>query len=354
MGIAGGAMLAGLFVTVLPAGAIIDRVGSRLALGAIMTALGLAFIGVASQQSFWGLVAALFIVGLVGSGVKPAINKTIAIRYAREQRGTTLGLIEAGAPMAGLVGALVLPAVALAIGWNVGYRLIGVAALLSAFVCWVLIPTVQFRRENSRPLFHFVLRNQGTFLILSATYALTVSAVMAARVFLTLFLVDIVNLTAIVAGFYFALTQASAAGGRILWGILADRHFAQNRTGLLSLNTWLSAVSFALLSVLSAKSTPLMIAFVMLLLGISILASWGIMSVLVVDMAGEDSTASATSVILTLMVIAGVLGPIIFGIVVDLTDSYQLALRLFGGVLVLSAVLFARLSHAEKVISTSN
>lgn len=333
------ALTAGTLISTLPAAAILSRVKPNRAFGAIMTGLGLALFLVAWQDSFIGLIAALFFVGLLRTGIIPMVNRVITEQYASSQRGARMGVIYAAVPFGGVVGALLLPAIAQFVNWSAGYRLLGVAALIGGLVAWKLAPKDNAARPSGQLKPGLAAIRSKAFIILAATYGLYALS-LSADAFVTLYLVDVVKISALIAGTFFGLIQLTGVGGRVFWGILADRYFSKNRWWLLAATNWLMVVAFALLIRLNPASAWWMIAAVMVLIGLSAASSWGILSTLLGDVVGIGSVAIASATIFFVTNITDVCGPVLFSNVHKLAGSYQTTIGLFMGFAALSALIF--------------
>src|SRR3990170_4967632 len=114
--------------------------GGAIMAGTLLGTLGLSFLALSQQRTFYGLVAGLFVVGSVRSGVIPLVNKMLALRYGAEERGSAMGTVLAGGPLGGLIGALALPFLGQSHGWSAGYRLLGGTAIVLCLVCWRALP----------------------------------------------------------------------------------------------------------------------------------------------------------------------------------------------------------------------
>lgn len=325
------AMMAGTLLVVLPVGGLIDRLDACRAFPILLTTVGLAFLVVSLQDSFSGLLVALFILGLLRAGIIPLVNRVITVRFDPSQRGTIMGIIYAAVPLGGFLGAIVLPALGEYIDWNTGYRVLGLMALFGGLLSRKQIPKDNIVRPARNPIRDLAVLRSGTFLFLAVAYGFYALS-LSADLFVTLFLVDVVKISALVAGIFFGLIQLTGIGGRVCWGILADRGFHRNRWWLLAIVNWLTVISFALLIRLNSDSTWWMIAGVMIVIGMSVASSWGILSTVLGDVVGLGSIAIATSAIFFITNFADVLGPILFGAVLDATHSYQKTLGLFMGV----------------------
>ena len=176
-----------------------------------------------------------------------------------------------------------------------------------------------------------------TFLILAAAYGFYALS-LSADVYVTLYLVDVVKITAVAAGFFFGLIQLTGIGGRMFWGFLADRRFKENRMGLLAIINWMTVISFIFLMLLDSSSEGWIIAVVMVVIGMSVASSWGILSTVLGDVVRVSSIAVATSVIYFTTNIADMVGPVLFGATLEATQSYQITIGRFMGVAVCTAL----------------
>ncbi len=142
------ALVAGTLVIVLPAGRILELVNTRRVFPIIMTAVGMAFLWIAFQHTFMGLLSALFILGLLRAWIIPLVNRIIAENINPNRRGRILGFVYAAVPLGGFLGAIGLPAIAKLINWNTSYRILGVITLVGGLLIWILTPKDSIRRSD--------------------------------------------------------------------------------------------------------------------------------------------------------------------------------------------------------------
>jgi ACS family hexuronate transporter-like MFS transporter len=328
--------MAGTLIAILPAGRLIDRLEARWAFPLLLASLGFAFLLVSLQHSFVGLIAALFVLGLVQAGGVPLVNRVVSTTFDRDERGVFLGVIYAAVPLGGFLGAVILPVLGEYFDWNFSYRILGFIALFGSVLSLRQIPKDNSARPASGPILDPTIFRSKPFLILAVVYGLYAFG-LTAEAFVTLFLVDVVKTSARVAGIFFGLINLTGVGGRVIWGILADRGFQKNRWWLLAFINWLTVVAFVLLSFLNAGSTWWMIGGVMLLIGMSAASSWGVLSTILGDLVEVNSIATATSTIFLITSICEIVGSILFGTALDITASYQKTIGLFMAVTVCTA-----------------
>jgi predicted MFS family arabinose efflux permease len=339
--------MVGAMLTTLPAGAIIGRLNIGKAFTAIMIALGVALFVVAGQNTLYGFMLTLFFVGLLRTGIPSLVNRVITEQFDSRQRGSIMGIIYAAVPLGGFLGAVILPSLAEYIKWNAGYLLLGGAAWLAALTSWKFSPKDRHQAEPTQSVMRLFSFRSRTFLILCLSYGLFVLS-MTSEVFITLYLVDIVKISALIAGTFYGTIQLTGVGGRVVWGLLADRYFSHNRWWLLSVLNWLMVISYAFLTLLHVNSPWWLIAIIMIGLGLSSASSWGILCTLLGDIVGIASIAMATASIYFITNSADVLGPILFGYTLRRTNSYQTTLSVFIGIAVVSAIIFTWMAYRNK------
>jgi MFS family permease len=343
-----GAMVAGTLLAILPVGRLVDRLDARWAFPILLTSAGLAFLLVSLQHSYTGLIAALFVLGLVRSGIIPLVNRVVTTTFDREERGVFMGVIYAAVPLGGFFGAVILPLLGEYFNWNSGYRVLALLALSGGFLSIRQIPKANSARPASGPLLDLSILRSKTFLFLAVIYGIYVFG-LTVDVFVTLFLVDVVKTSARVAGIFFGLIQLTGVGGRVLWGILADRGFQKNRWWLLAIVNWLTVIAYVLLSGLNSGSAWWMVGGVMVLIGMSAASSWGVLSTILGDVVGLNSIAIATSTIFLIASISEMVGPILFGTALDITSSYEKTIGYFMGIAVCTALALSWMAwHVSK------
>jgi nitrate/nitrite transporter NarK len=157
----------------------------------------------------------------------------------------------------------------------------------------------------------------------------------------------------VIAGIFFGLIQLTGIGGRVFWGILADRYFSKNRWWLLVVTNWLMVLAFALLLRLNTASAWWMIASVMVTIGLSGASSWGILSTLLGDVVGIGSLAIASATIFFVTNITDVFGPVLFSSIYKMAGSYQPTLLLFMSSAILSALSFTLMVQRSRGFNRS-
>jgi sugar phosphate permease len=174
-------------------------------------------------------------------------------------------------------------------------------------------------------------------LVLTALWAcLLVSGQYALLAFLALDIHETNHFSLGAAVAFLAVAQAGGVVGRTGWGYLSDRAFGGNRRPLLALITCAGLISaFALAALPGAVPLPVLLA-VTFVAGASLLGWPGLWITLVCELGGPSRAGAATGFSLTFVTFASFVSPPVYGLVIDVTDSFRAMWLALAGVLVAS------------------
>jgi ACS family hexuronate transporter-like MFS transporter len=125
-------------IGLLCAGAIIDKLGTRIGYALTICIWSLAAMSHALAGSVLGFAAARFVLGLGEAGNFPAAIKTVAEWFPRRERAFATGIFNAGSNVGAIVAPLVVPIIAVTLGWRAAFLFTGI---LSAtwLVTWLIV-----------------------------------------------------------------------------------------------------------------------------------------------------------------------------------------------------------------------
>jgi ACS family hexuronate transporter-like MFS transporter len=115
-------------------GRLIDRIGTRLGYAAALVVWSLAAAGHALARSAFGFGVARFLLGLGEAGNFPAAVKTTAEWFPRRERALATGLFDSGSNVGAILAPLLVPWLALTVGWQAAFVVTGLLGLL-----WVAV-----------------------------------------------------------------------------------------------------------------------------------------------------------------------------------------------------------------------
>lgn len=313
-------------------GRLTDRYGPRPAVIAVLVVgtAGLVVLGAAS--TYWLVVVGLALAGCAQSASNAATNSAVAAYVHPSKRGLVVGAKQSGVQLGQFTVGLLAPAASIWLGWRTGF--FGLAVLGAAGLAFALrLPRRDAASRTGRP--QATGRRMTLALCSLIAYAFgTGFVVQAANVYLPLFAFEKHGLTAHTAGLVTAALGGVGVVARLAWGRYLDRI-----PSLAALRSMLSLVT-----------------------AVSILLIWGSLGLgaawMWVGIAVFSSTAMVATVVLMLEVVRGLpdrigyasgyvslglmggfmVGPLLFGYVVDATTSYSWAWLLLFAVTVVQLV----------------
>lgn len=288
------------------AGRLVQRVGAHRAMVAAGVASMLALLGLAATaRSLPALLAWLAVGGLCNALAQPSVNLVLASRVPVSRQGLAFAVKQSAIPAATLLGGLAVPALALTVGWRWAY----VAGAGLAVVAILLIPREGAgpSRAGPRPA---VPVPRGPLLILAGAGGMGAAAGNAVGSFLVSSAVHI-GISESRAGLLLASSAAVVLAVRVTMGMLADRRgrgFFEMASGLLLVGT----VGYLLLG---SGTVAVFVVGAVVAAG----AGWGwpgVFNLAVVDY-DRRAAAVATGITQTGVYLGAVVGPVVFGPIVE-------------------------------------
>ncbi|MDX8514740.1 MFS transporter [Mesorhizobium captivum] len=323
LGLALGLLGLGVALSELPWGVLTDRWGDRRVL---LTGLGataawlfiMAMVVVPTKTAVPGvtlLSASLLVAGLLGGSVNGSSGRAIMGWFGEGERGFAMSIRQTAVPLGGGLGALVLPSLALAMGFAPVFGLLAALSALSAFFAWRWLhepPTQGEAHAAAATNGPAPLRNIEVWRISTAIGLLCFPQV-AVLTFASVFLHDFAGMGTWVTSASLAAVQTGAMAMRIWSGRFTDRH--GNRRPFLRLCAALSALAFLVLWLLAiaAAGQPALMVFLPVMVvvaGISVSAWHGVAYTELATLAGAGHVGTALSLANTLVFVGFCLVPI--------------------------------------------
>jgi MFS family permease len=178
-------------------------------------------------------------------------------------------------------------------------------------------------------------------------------------VYLALYLNDVVLAPSIpdeptrilAAGGYLALCQFGGVFGRVFWGMVADRAFRRRRIAVLAIVGAMAAGLSVAIGLLASCQSQWLLVVVLIAAGVSVVGWNGVYHTVLTETAGQKYAGTAVGFGLTLVEAGTTMGPPIFGLILDLSGSYQVGwyfLAFLSAVGSLIALLAARVVEGPK------
>ena len=337
------AYLGGVLVLVV-AGSLSDRFGVRalFLVGMVLAGLPLA-LGSAVPSYLW-LLLPMVLYGIGNGFALPPTTRAIVEWFPTRRRGLAMGVKQTGVALAGMICALIVPPLGQTIGWRGTLLVLGALTVASGIISWLLYrerpDDPNAPAKAARPGLSAVIRNRNLLLLSGVTF-LYAGVQLSIAGFMVLFLTEKVGMSVTEAGAMLALAQAGGIVGRIGWGVVSDVVFGGRRKIVMAIFSVMAAVSSIVLA-MTGPETPRMVLLVTLAVaGVSAIGWNGINMLFVAEIAGRQASATAAGLNLTCSYLGIMVGPPIFGYLVDLTGSYTTAFEVGAAASLASLLLLA-------------
>lgn len=316
----------------IPAGRLVERLGSARMMRAAAIAAALALVLLALlARSFSTLVALMLVAGLLSSFMQPATNRFLIRRIPDPRQGLAFGIKQAAVPFSAFLGGLAVPVVALTIGWRWAFVMAAGVAGAAA----LLVPRRPGGRAAGQPTIRGGERAElAALIVLAIGFGLGVLATTGLTAFLVISAVAS-GIGRAPAGLVAALAGATSVVARVVVGMRADRR-GRAHLIVVALMLTVGMGGYLILAAGSAtRAAPLFVVGAVVAYG----AGWGWNGLFnfAIARSHADAPAKATSITQTGGRLAGVVGPIVFSLVVT-HSSYAVAWIMAAGSALAGAV----------------
>ncbi len=336
---------AGAMTASLLSGAAVRRFGAiRLSqAGLCLCALGLLLCAVPHALA---MALGAVLVGLGYGPITPSSSHLLARTTPVHRMSLVFSLKQTGVPLGGLLAGLIVPGLALLIGWQAAFVAVALANLACALVIQPLCARLDADREPGQRLsfgqgFAGPLRlvfGRPALAVLAGLSFLFSIAQLSLMTYLVTFLHDDLDVNLNQAGMMLSVAQAAGVGGRLLWGWVSDRFLGASHM-LFVLSLIIIVCALAMPAMVWVDSRVFMIG-VLILFGASAIGWNGVYLAEVARQAPPGMASVATGGTLSMTFLGVVVGPPLFGLVAGLGGSYGMA---YAGLVVPALICLALL-----------
>lgn len=330
----------GIALASTAAGWAADVLGDRVVLALGGAAVGALAVTVGLLPGMTGamLMAVLILIGVAGATSTPAGSHAVYNAFTPERRGLAMGLRQTGIPLGGMVAAALLPPVALVAGWRGASVVAGALALAGAAAALWIRPAAWAPRDarprppGRRPSAAGKLLTRDVALAAFSGVTLPVAQYCMVA-YLLLYLKERFGLPVTTGAPILALGQLAGGAGRVVWSGASDWLFAGRRRPMLLLVLGMAGLSALVLSALPADVPTWVLAAVVIWFGSCAVGWQGLHVTLMTELANPGWEARTVGFALVFTSTGIVVGPPLFGLLVDHTGNYRLAWALLPAVL---------------------
>ena len=340
-------ILGGAVFTTALAGVVVDRFGERKMILWSGVGMGAALVMSSAVANFTWLLFWLLIFGVGYSSSTPAGGRAILVWFTRD-RGFAMGVRQTGVSIGGFIGALYLPAAALAGGYRFALLTAGImcaavcacAALLYQEAGDIRPPTISTRALLRSTL---ALVKDPRLIATTLSCMILMCSQQAVLSFMVTAMGSQLGVQIAVAALALSFVQLGAIAGRMFWGWVSDRFFGGDRMIVMVVLCVVVAGSTIMLSYV--RPGFVVIAYALALVFGFSGASWnGLFATVLSEVAGPHLAGSALGVGLTFIFLTAFVWPPFYGRIVDM-HGFAFAWRVLS-VIALTGIPMALIARA--------
>jgi sugar phosphate permease len=317
IGLAFAAVTGGGMVTLVPWGALTDRIGERPVMASGLGGCAVALVGASLATTYPALLAALLIAGMFGASATGASGRAVMGWFARDQRGFALGIRQMALPLGGALASLTLPSIIDAHGLSAAFIALAGLSFTAAVAAAALMRDPPPSPDRRPALINPPPMRDARLWRLGAGGALLVCAQASMLGFIVLFLHDARDVSAARAAAALGALQIVGALVRIVAGRRSDREGLR-----IAPMRRIAARNTVLLAAVGALATgPGVLLYPLLAFAAISTMSWnGLAFTAAAEISGRARAGTAMSLQNTLISVGGVAAPSAFGLLVEATS----------------------------------
>ena len=343
----------GAFFFSVPMGWLVDKIGVYWTMPLGQLIVGSFILSLSFADSFEVLCILLFLGGMGHAAINPATAKVVMAWIPLKRRATAMGVKQTGVPIGGALAASTLPALALAFGWRGAFVMAGAVSLASVVLCFMLYRRPSYPKDQGRPItmsFSFVdvFKNRDLMLlsVLMIPFLMLQSSL---ETYLVLFCHDYLLYSIITAGYVLAITNIGAVTGRLTWGPISDIFWGAKRKVVLMIIGGISSLMCLAFAVLSEHVSMWVVGALALVFGSCAIGWNGMYLIFAAELAGRGREGRALGLSLTIAFVGHLIGPPLFGRIVDLSGTYDAAWLTFCFIMAGTTMIMGVIREPEKV-----
>ncbi|TDL31005.1 MFS transporter [Jeotgalibacillus sp. S-D1] len=329
IGLLPSALFAGQALASVPAGFMVDRLGSRLLLMSSAFCLGGSFIIITFQSQYWLLLLFIVIGGLGYGAMHPVTNRGIIYWFHQKQRGTAMGIKQMGITLGSALAGLLLLPLAAVHGWRLVLCIAGVSLLLAGIAAFIHYRDpaevqVNASRQSIKSFYLSLLKmaRHKPLLFVSLSALFLNGSQMCLNTYIVLYAYEKIGISLFYAGMLFVISEISGSFGRIGWGVISDRFFNGKRVIILVIIAILTAAASMGIAFIPTGTSFIAIVPVVIIFGFAVSGFNGIWMNLASELVPKEQTGLSSGFSIMVGSLGVMIVPPFFGVMVDQSGSY--------------------------------
>ncbi|HEY8417292.1 MAG TPA: MFS transporter [Limnochordales bacterium] len=335
----------GAIATSYGIGLLIDRLGVRQVMRLGLLTIGVPLVAFFFPVDYGGAAVLLLLSGAGFSAISPLSSNGTASWFPPGARGMTVGFTQAGIPLGVALAGLIMPRLALATGWNAALAILGISVACAGLLLSLVyrdgpLPAAGRGRTagpdgaaRGRVSPWALVREDGMvwLYVLGLVMASTQNSVIA---FLVPFIQDRWALPVVTAGALLSVSQFTGMGARPVIGYVSDRFAGGRRKEMLVGIALLASGALVLLAMSPASLPSGVVAVLMVVVGLTTLSWSGLFFALNLEKARPGTAGAASGLAVGVVMTGTLVGPALFGYLVDVATYAAGWLALAAGMAV--------------------
>ncbi|SDO72104.1 MFS transporter [Halobacillus aidingensis] len=355
VGLLPSALFIGQALASVPAGFMVDRLGSRILLLCVAFCTGLSFMGLTLHSYYWLLLVLIGIGGVGYGAMHPTTNRGIVYWFEQKRRGTAMGIKQMGITLGSALAGLILLPMAVTYGWRpvlfiAAVLLVG-AGMLSYFQYRDHEQAGQHEKQSLKKFYASLwsMTKNKPLLYVSLSALCLNGSQMTLNTYIVFYSHEKLNISLYLAGILFVVSEVSGSLGRVGWGVISDRFFDGRRIVILlviAVLTILSSTTVALVPETTGFVTMIPIVAVF---GFAISGFNGIWMNVASELVPKEKSGLATGFSIMLGSMGVIIIPPLFGLMVDVSGGYTVGWFTIAGLMIIVLSLLIAISlHLKK------
>lgn len=312
----------------IPSGWVADRFGTKRMLLIVTLLIGMSFLLMSFTVWYYLLLAFLFVAGAGYGSMHPVSNRGIIFWFPRNMAGTAMGIKQMGVTAGSALSFLLLIPLAEAYNWNIPLAISSIMLIIIGMIgsyLYKVHPEENFNKKSSMKEFSISLRTlvRNKQLIFSS---IAISGLSSAQLtlltYLAFYMTESLLYPIVLSGVFLAIFEIGGASGRISWGIISDKLFNSNRNIILVIVAVMTALCCIIILSVPPQFNLWFIIPLLFIFGFGIAGYNAIWMNIASECVAKELSGMASGLSLGLGTFGVVLGPPIFGYIIDSTGGF--------------------------------
>ncbi|ARI75605.1 MFS transporter [Halobacillus mangrovi] len=360
VGLLPSALFLGQALASIPSGFMTDRFGSRPLLLVLSSCLGISFLVMTLQTSFWVVLLLLVIGGIGYGGMHPTTNRGIVYWFSQKKRGTAMGIKQMGITFGSALAAILLLPLAEAYGWRIVVLIACIGLIAAGVIAFFFYRDAEQVKKGGKTSFRGTISSLAAMAENKALLLISLSAMgingsqMCLNTYLVLFVYEQVGFSLVLAGLLLVVSEIGGSLGRIGWGVISDRIFGGQRLTVLAIIVTGVLLSSTIVAFVPDGTPYWILVPLFLVFGFTVSGFNGIWMNLASELVPKEQAGLSSGFSITFGSMGVILLPPIFGLIVDQTRGYTFGWLLISIIMVVVMVLLSRLYKLKKQQQTAH